>query len=44
MAKIESRNQAPTETKSGVLTSEEKRHLEDSMRHNDKLMKQLARM
>ena len=44
MAKIKSRDQAPKEKKSSVLTSEEKRHLEDSMRHNDKLMKQLAGM
>jgi len=44
LIKIKSRDQAPTDKKSGVLTSEEKKHLEDSMRHNDKLMKQLARM
>jgi len=42
--KIKSRDQVPTDKKSSVLTSEEKRHLEDSMRHNNKLMKQLARM
>jgi hypothetical protein len=44
MGKIKSRDQMQTEKKPGVLTNEEKKHLEDSMRHNDKLMKQLARM
>ena len=44
MSKIESRENTQKDKKAGILTNEEKRHLEDSMRHNDKLMKQLAHM
>jgi hypothetical protein len=44
MSKIESRENEPKDKKAGVLTNEEKRHLKDSMHHNDKLMRQLAHM
>jgi hypothetical protein len=32
------------EKKPVALSSDERKHLEDSMRHNDKLMKRLAQM
>ena len=44
MSKNKSREKTPKDKKASVLTDEEKRHLEDSMRHNDRLMKQLAHM
>ena len=44
LIKNRSHGQAPIDKKSGVLTVEEKKHLEDSMRHNYNLLKQLAKM
>lgn len=44
MNKIKYSEKTPEDKKTSNLTDEEKRHLKDSMRHNDKLMKQLAHM
>jgi hypothetical protein len=43
MVKI-AREHVPTDKKTTTLTAEERRHFENSLRHNDKLMRQLARL